>query len=135
MGGLSLPVRLRRPGIRRPILGCATRFGPEAPAFQSYVLPRHHQRDQRPGLVEQSLILGMPLAPRTDCRRSWDTTLLRTEGDSDLNPEEVERCARLWNPQPAEAARDTSRCRAVKPVDRDGVFEQPRPRLETIPAW
>ncbi|MFF7135404.1 hypothetical protein ACFZBZ_23960 [Streptomyces sp. NPDC008196] len=135
MGGLRLLVRLRRPGIRRPILGCATRFGPEAPAFQSYVLPHHHQRDQRPGLVEQSSILGVPLAPRTDGRRPWDTTLPRTEGDRDLNPEEVERCARLWNPQPAEAAWDNSRCRAVKPVDRDGVFEQPRPRLETIPAW
>lgn len=92
-------------GTRQLIFGCATRFGPEVEAaFQSYVLLRHHQLHQETGLAAQSSTLGVLLTPRTDGRRPWDTTLLRTEGDNNLSPEEVEQYIQLWNPQTAETA-------------------------------
>ncbi|MEW2045756.1 hypothetical protein [Streptomyces sp. NPDC005476] len=92
-------------GTRQLIFGGATHFGPEVEAaFQSYVLLRHHQLHRQTGLAEQTSTLGVLLTPRTDGRRPWDTTVLRTEGDNNLTPEEVERYTQLWNPQPAEAA-------------------------------
>ncbi|MFJ9720420.1 hypothetical protein ACIRPQ_31535 [Streptomyces sp. NPDC101213] len=68
----------------------------------SYVLPRHDEPHQQTGLADRTATLGALLTPRTDGTRPWDTTLLRTQGDNRLTPEEVKRCPALWNPQGAE---------------------------------
>ncbi len=68
------------------------------------MLLRHHQLHRQTGLAEQASTLGVLLTLRTDGSRLWDTAVLRTEGDNNLAPEEVERYTQLWNTQPAEAA-------------------------------
>ncbi|MDN0193509.1 hypothetical protein [Streptomyces sp. S.PNR 29] len=92
-------------GTRQMIFGCATRFGPDIQAaFQSYVLLRHHELHQQTGLADQTATLGVLLTLRTDGTRPWDTTLLRTEGDNQLTPEEVKQYSALWNRQRTDAA-------------------------------
>ncbi|MFJ6712856.1 hypothetical protein ACIQOF_17965 [Streptomyces sp. NPDC091265] len=89
---------LTHDGARQLIFGAATRFGPDIQAaFSAYVQLRHHEVGTRSGLAEVSTTLGVLLTPRHDGYRAWDTTMVRTHGQSHRTEVELKTFADLWN--------------------------------------
>ncbi|MFJ7629816.1 hypothetical protein ACIQZN_25310 [Streptomyces sp. NPDC097595] len=83
-------------GSRQLILGTATRYDPSVKAtFMSYVMLRHHELGQHTGLTDETLTLAVLLTPLKDQARRWDTSVMRTLGDNQLSPEDVDRCRRF----------------------------------------
>ncbi|MFB6509027.1 hypothetical protein [Streptomyces virginiae] len=87
---------------RHTIYACATRFNETVQAgFSGYVRLRHHEVSGRTGRPEELVTIGVMLTPNTTGARPWDTTMVRTYGESDLSEEEFEVLGRLWNRAPA----------------------------------
>lgn len=89
---------LAQDGTRQLIFGAATCFGRDIQAeFSAYVRLRHHEVGTRTGRAGDSTTLGVLLTPRHDGYRAWDTTMVRTHGESDLTEEEPSTFGNLWN--------------------------------------
>ena len=64
-------------------------------AFASWVQLRHHEL--RELLQDDFTTVAILLTPRTDGRRPWDTTMVATSGDLQLDPETVADLSAVWN--------------------------------------
>jgi hypothetical protein len=70
--------------------------------FQTWVLWRHYQLQERVGHNEQLRTIGVLLTPRHDGQREWDTTMSAFSGILELDEDEIEQYRGLWD-DPAAA--------------------------------
>ena len=64
--------------------------------FESLVRLRHHDVHEVVGEADSLITMGVLLTPRTDGVRPWDTTMIATAGDPDLNAEQLAAFRRIW---------------------------------------
>ena len=99
---VSWQFRIINRGLDVPLLGfgvCSRFDATVRAAFQSWVLRRHHERAPVGQLdrLDQALIVGVLLTPRSDGVRDWDTTVIAVSGDPQLTEQELTSSRALWN--------------------------------------
>jgi hypothetical protein len=98
-GTVTWKLRTFRSAGRVPQLGfgvCSAFTEHTQPAFSSWLLLRHHERQDFKEHVD-AVSVGVLLTPRADGLREWDTTMAAVTGDPELTEDELEQYRELWN--------------------------------------